>query len=104
MRTSLWIGIAFAGAAFAQQGGQQKQKQPPAPPLVACDASQAGIEILCGTKSPEDLELTPDKKYLIVSQFVNPRNGATGAGLVLFDLAKKTYAKMPVTNEPKKDW
>jgi hypothetical protein len=64
------------------------------------------IEILCGTRSPEDLELTPDGKFLIVSQFVNGGRGGGGggAGLVLFDLAKKTYSKIPVTAEPRKDW
>jgi hypothetical protein len=60
------------------------------------------VEILCGTRSPEDVELTPDGKYLIVSQMVNGRGRA--AGLVLFDLARKTYTKMPVSAEPRKDW
>jgi hypothetical protein len=64
---------------------------------------QGDAEILCGTHSPEDLELTPDGKYLIVSQFVNGRGG-TGAGLALFDIATKTFSKMPITDDPKKDW
>ena len=62
------------------------------------------VEILCGTHSPEDLELTPDGKYLIVSQFVNGRPGGGTAGLVLFDLAKKTYSAIPISAEPRKDW
>ncbi len=61
------------------------------------------IEILCGTHSPEDLELTPDGRYLIVSQFVNGRGGA-GAGLVLFDLAKKSFDRIAITSDPKKGW
>jgi DNA-binding beta-propeller fold protein YncE len=62
-------------------------------------------EILCGTRSPEDLELTPDGKYLIVAQFVNGRGGGNaGAGLALFDLAKKTYTKIPTSADPRKDW
>jgi len=62
------------------------------------------IEILCGTRSPEDLEATPDGKFLILGEFLNGRGGAGGASLVQFDLAKKTYSKIPVTSEPRKDW
>jgi hypothetical protein len=91
MRLNL-MSLAFASLAFAQQG----------PPVVACGTS-GDSEILCGTHSPEDLELTPDGKYLIVSQFVNGRGG-TGAGLALFDLAKKTYAPISISAEPKQDW
>jgi hypothetical protein len=81
----------------------QPKGGPPQPPLMACGA-HGDVEILCGTRSPEDLELTPDGKFLIVSQFVNGRGGGGGAGLVLFDLAKKTYSKILVTAEPRKDW
>jgi len=91
------VALVFAGAARAQQKG------PPLPPLVDCGA-HGDWEILCGTHSPEDLELTPDGKFLIVSQFVNPGRGGTGAGLALFDLAKKTFTKIPVSAEPLKDW
>jgi hypothetical protein len=84
--------------------GAQPKGGPPQPPLMECGV-HGDIEILCGTRSPEDLELTPDGKFLIVSQFVNGgRGGGTGAGLVLFDLAKKTYSKIPITAEPRKDW
>jgi hypothetical protein len=62
------------------------------------------IEILCGTNSPEDLELTPDGKYLIATQFVNQGRGAPGGGMALFDLVKKTYSKMVTTAEPDKSW
>jgi len=92
-------GLAFAGAAYAQRG-----PQPALPPLLDCGA-HGDFEILCGTRSPEDLELTPDGKSLIVPQFVNTgRGGTPGIGLTLFDLAKKTFAKLAVTAEPRKDW
>jgi hypothetical protein len=87
--------IALAGVAWAQRGA-------PAPALMEC-GTHGDVEILCGTHSPEDLELTPDGKYLIVSQFVNGRGGGT-PGLVLLDLAKKTYSPIPITAEPRKDW
>lgn len=90
---------AFAGAASAQQGAPPAQ-----PPLLECGTHDGDVEILCGTRSPEDLEPTPDGKFLIVSQFVNGRGGTGGAGLVLYDLAKKTFTKMAVKEEPRKDW
>src|SRR5262249_10287307 len=83
-----WTGIAIA-----------QQKGPPQPPLLAC-GPQGDAEVICGTRSPEDLELTPDGKYLIVSQFVRTGDG----GLALFDPSKKTFTKMAVTDEPLKDW
>ena len=100
MRTVLsgLILVSLAGVVHAQRG-----PAPPQPPLAACGA-HGDAEILCGTRSPEDLEATPDGKYLIVSQFVNGRGGQTGAGFALFDIAKKTYSKMPVSAEPRKDW
>jgi hypothetical protein len=95
-------GAALAAVAHAQGRAPQQQ-----PPLMEC-GTHGGLEVLCGTRSPEDLELTPDGKYLIVSQFVNGRGGApasgSGAGLVLFDLAKKSYSKLAVSAEPRKDW
>ena len=69
--------------------------------------THGAIDILCGTRSPEDLELSPDGKYLLVPQFVNVRPGAStppGEGMTLFDIAAKTYSKIAVTAEPKKDW
>jgi hypothetical protein len=97
----------LACAVATAQGQLGKQGKQPPPALMDCGA-HGGIEILCGTRSPEDLEQTPDNKYLIVSQFVNNRGAAPGAsrgaGLVLFDLAAKTYSKIPITAELRKDW
>jgi hypothetical protein len=93
--------ISFA---LALPIGALAQQQPSGPPLASCGA-HGDIEVLCGTHNPEDLELTPDGKYLIATQFVNQgRNGTVGAGMALFDLATKTFTKMAVTNEPDKSW
>ena len=90
----LMAALAFASAAAAQDKGPQST----APPLMACGV-HGDIEVLCGTRSPEDLELTPDGKYLIATQFVNlGRTGSAGAGMALYDLAKKTFSKMAVTD------
>ena len=97
---SLLMTLALAGAA----GAQQPPGQATAPPLAACGI-HGDIEVLCGTHSPEDLELTPDGKYLIATQFVNQgRTGTAGNGMALFDLTNKTFAKMTVTDEPDKSW
>ncbi len=98
MRT---LALLILAASFVDAQG--KGKQPPQPPLMECGV-HGDTEILCGTRSPEDLELTPDGKFLIVPQFVNGRGGPGGIGLTLFDISKKTYAKMAVTAEPRKDW
>jgi hypothetical protein len=101
MRSAVLVvlaGVVLAGLAQAQGKGG-----PPAPPLMACGV-HGDIDILCGTRSPEDLELTPDGKSILVSQFVNGPGGAGVAGLMLFDLAKKTFIRIMPTAEPRKDW
>jgi hypothetical protein len=72
---------------------------------MECGA-HGNIDILCGTRSPEDLELTPDGKDLLVPQMVNPGRGgiAAGMGMTLFNFAAKTYSKIPVSDDPRKDW
>jgi hypothetical protein len=95
---SISIGFALAAAAHGQPGTPPTQ-----PALLECGTHE-GLQILCGTHSPEDLELTPDGKFLIVSQFVNGRGGNAGAGLALFDLGKKNFSKLPVSAELRKDW
>ena len=98
-RFGVWFLISLASAA-----AQQPQAQSKPPSLLGCGA-HGDVEILCGTRQPEDLELAPDGKFLIATQFVNQgRSGASGGGLVLFDLAKKTFSKMSVTAEPDRSW
>jgi len=88
-------------AAFGQGKGPA-----PAPPL-AC-GPQGDAEVICGTQSPEDIEATPDGKFMIVAQFVTgPGNGNVPPGrnaIVLFDPAKKSFTKMTAAAEPLKDW
>ena len=77
-----------------------QQAPPPQPPLLGCGV-HGDYEVLCGTRSPEDIEVAPDGKHLIVSEFVR---GAAGGGFSLFDPVKKTFTKIAITNEPLKDW
>ena len=86
--------VLFGGALFAQPKGPQ------GPPLLDCGV-HGDAEILCGTRSPEDLELTPDGKQLIVSQFVTR---GPGGGIVLFDPQAKTFRRIEIHSEPTKGW
>ncbi|MFM2125973.1 MAG: hypothetical protein RL328_2424 [Acidobacteriota bacterium] len=96
----LWMALAM-GTAFAQQKG------PVMPPPDACGV-HGDAEVICGTRSPEDMEVTPDGKFLIVPQFVTSPGGpgvTSGlGGLYLFDPAAKKFSKLTATNEPLKDW
>lgn len=91
MRLTLPL-LTLAGLALAQPA------PPPQPPLLACGI-HGDHEVLCGTRSPEDLEVAPDGKHLIVSEFVRPRGAFS-----LFDPATKTFSKIAITAEPLKDW
>lgn len=59
------------------------------------------LEVLCGTGGPEDLELTPDGEYLVVSQF---SMGGAGGGVALFNLADNSFTTMPIATEPRQGW
>jgi SMP-30/Gluconolactonase/LRE-like region len=98
LRLSLVIlaGAVFAGVVWAQRSSQ--------PALLPCGAAQGNVEILCGTHAPEDLEPTPDGKYLIVSQFTRVKNSDQGEQLALFDLATKAFSRIPVSVAPDKAW
>ena len=56
---------AVGSVAFAQGKGG-----PPQPPLLECGV-HGDIDIICGTRSPEDLELTPDGKYILVGNYLS---------------------------------
>jgi hypothetical protein len=68
-KTCFGLLIAFILGNFT--GAQQPASQSTAPPLMTCGA-HGDIEILCGTRSPEDLELTPDGKYLVAYAIPEP--------------------------------
>ena len=96
----------FAPLGFLLAANCILAQQPPAPQMLPCGQQPNG-EVLCGTLSPEDLELTPDGKFLITGQFVGAGRGGAptkGAGLVIFDIAAKTFSKLAIANDQRKDW
>jgi SMP-30/Gluconolactonase/LRE-like region len=114
------LGLALTGAALlnvaaaqdkgapkaAPKGGQAKQA--PQPPPLPCGV-HGDAEVICGAVAPEDLELTPDGKFLIVSQYASFRGGAAPAGgppapFTLFDPDKKTFVPLLMGIDPMKDW
>jgi hypothetical protein len=94
----LLIAMMTAGTSDAQQSAAATSA------LAPCGTVQNHIEVVCGTHSPEDLEATPDGKYLLVAQLEGANSSGDGQGIQLFDLAAKTFAKIPVTVEPRKNW
>lgn len=72
------------------------------PALLPC-GSQGDAEIICGTRAPEDLEVTPDGKQILIAQFGAGQTGTPGA-MSLFDPAKKTFSPVAVTSEPASGW
>lgn len=101
-----WLLAFFLASPFgagAQQSGTQ-----PTTSLLACGA-HGDLTVICGTQQPEDLELTPDGKFLIATRYVNQgRGGSTvgssDGGLALFNLATQRFRRMPETSQPDKSW
>lgn len=104
MRFFAYFGLVVALTFVGVLGAQQKGPGSAGPPLASCGV-HGDIEVLCGTTAPEDLEITPDGKFLIATQFLGQgRGGPVGGGMALFDLGKKTYSKMAGTPEADKTW
>ncbi len=97
MRQRVWllflIVFAVVGIVTAQRA--------PAPALAEC-GQQGDVEVICGARAPEDLELTPDGNRIIVAQF--GRGAAAGTGIVLFDPDAQDFRDLPVRVEPRPTW
>jgi sugar lactone lactonase YvrE len=77
------------------------QAQPGAlnPPLLDCGV-QGEAEIFCGTRAPEDFELTPDGKFLVVARF----GRGEGPTLELFELGSGRFSPLPLTEGRQAGW
>ncbi|MES2625185.1 MAG: SMP-30/gluconolactonase/LRE family protein [Pseudomonadota bacterium] len=61
---------------------------------------QGDVEIVCGTRAPEDFELTPNGNFLIVAKF----GQVVDQALDLFDLKAKTFSALAMSAEKKAGW
>jgi sugar lactone lactonase YvrE len=104
MLRTLFLTIAILGCG-AVAYGQGKGVQMPAP--LGCGV-HGDAEVICGTRAPEDLEVTPDGKFLVVPQFVTGPGGPglTGGvnGLYLFDLKTQKFSKLTAIDQPQAGW
>jgi hypothetical protein len=69
------------------------------PPTLDC-GKQGEVDIICGTRAPEDFEVTPDGRFLIVAKF----GQVVDQALDLFDLETQTFAALPMSAEKKAGW
>lgn len=94
--TSLFLMLATAMswtlAAQAQPGAN-------APPQLDC-GMQGDAEIICGTRAPEDFEITPDGRFLVIANFGQGEDFS----LDLMDLASKQFTELALSAEKTSGW
>lgn len=88
---ALYVG-ALATTAQAQPGARN-------PPLLDCGV-QGNAEAICGTRAPEDFEVTPDGKYLIVANFGRGEDVA----LDLFNLESQQFTEIALSADKQQGW
>ncbi|MDT8398884.1 MAG: SMP-30/gluconolactonase/LRE family protein [Pseudomonadales bacterium] len=69
------------------------------PPLLECGA-QGEAQVICGTRAPEDFELSPDGSFLIVAKY----GKGDDLGLDLFDLASQRFTEMALSSAKQEQW
>jgi DNA-binding beta-propeller fold protein YncE len=69
------------------------------PPLLDC-GMQGDAEAICGTRAPEDFEVTPDGKYLIVANF----GRGDDIALDLFHLESQQFTEIALSAEKQANW
>jgi DNA-binding beta-propeller fold protein YncE len=95
---SLAIGCAMYGlaslplTAFSQPGALN-------PDLLDC-GTQGEAELICGTRAPEDFEITPDGKFLIVANF----GRGDDVALDLFELDSQQFTEIALSAEQQAGW
>lgn len=89
---ALLLGCAVMPAVQAQPGAFN-------PPLLDC-GSDGDVQMICGTRAPEDFEVTPDGKALIIANFGRGED----FGLDLFDLATEEFSEIPLAADKAPGW
>jgi DNA-binding beta-propeller fold protein YncE len=86
MLRSLWPGLLLTPCFVHAQPGQ------PQAPLLDC-GQQGNVEVVCGTRAPEDFEVTPDGNHLVVAKFGRGEDQA----LDLFNLQTQQFSALPMS-------
>jgi len=69
------------------------------PPLLDC-GRDGDVEMICGTRAPEDFEITPDGDYLIVAKF----GPAIDHPVDLFNIHTQEFSPLPISSDPMAGW
>ena len=69
------------------------------PPLLDC-GTQGNAELVCGTRAPEDFEVTPDGRYLVIAKF----GAVVDSALDLYDIETRAFTALPMTAQKKDGW
>jgi sugar lactone lactonase YvrE len=99
-RFSTILLFLFATLLGSQAGSQSNAKLATAPP---CVASQ-GITPICGVHGPEDIEVLPDGKHLLISELAGDFVHAADSALLLVDLATDRVHSLPMRSKPESGW
>jgi hypothetical protein len=85
-------GLVWLPAGHAQPGQTQ-------PPLLEC-GQQGAVLVVCGTRAPEDFEITPDGNFLVVAKF----GWGDDQALDIFNLQTRQFTSLPLSDEKLPGW
>lgn len=97
----MWRLLLLVSIVTACHASSQSTTQNATPP--PCVASN-GITPICGVHAPEDIELLPDDRHLLISEFPADFSRVTGDGLLLVDLATHRIQPLMVSTLPETGW
>jgi hypothetical protein len=91
--------LLIALTCLAGAGGVHAQQGQPQPPLLDC-GQQGAVQVVCGTRAPEDFEITPDDSYLVVAKMGRGEDQA----LDIFNLQTGQFTALPLSAEKLPGW
>jgi SMP-30/Gluconolactonase/LRE-like region len=97
----MWRLLLLVSIVTACHASSQSTTQNATPP--PCVAS-SGITPICGVHAPEDIELLPDDRHLLISEFPADFSRVAGDGLLLVDLATHRVQPLMVSTHPETGW
>ena len=91
----LILAILLLGGLF---GIYQSTNVVPFQPLTGCESNEE-LNVVCGFSNPEDLALTPDNNYFILSEYggQKPIQEVLPGKLALFHIPSRTKKILPIT-------